>query len=150
MVLRRCATTTVVRPVPDSAAMLSCTCLSVMLSSDDVASSSKRMGAFLRIARPIATRCFSPPLSRKPRSPTTVSYFWGKRSCTCESSAAALAAARTSSSLASSLPYRRLCCRVSLKSTQSCGTTPMARRSESCVSVAMSTPSNLTQPEGMS
>lgn len=46
---------------------------SVMLSSADVASSSTRMRGFLSNARANATRCFSPPERRKPRSPTTVS-----------------------------------------------------------------------------
>ena len=35
-------------------------------------------GAFFRIARAIATRCFSPPLNFNPLSPTMVSYPSGK------------------------------------------------------------------------
>lgn len=34
---------------------------SVMESRDDVASSYRRMGGFFRMARAMATRCFSPP-----------------------------------------------------------------------------------------
>ena len=38
-----------------------------------VASSRMMMGAFLRMARAMAMRCFSPPESVPPPSPTTVS-----------------------------------------------------------------------------
>ena len=49
------------------------TCFSVIVSNDEVASS--RMQAFgcFRINRAIAIRCFSPPDSARPRSPTLVS-----------------------------------------------------------------------------
>ena len=46
---------------------------SVWLSSALVASSSIRIGGPLRIVRAMATRCFSPPESFRPRSPTMVS-----------------------------------------------------------------------------
>ena len=46
---------------------------SVMESRLEVASSNTRMGEFFRMALAIATRCFSPPLSLRPRSPTWVS-----------------------------------------------------------------------------
>lgn len=71
MVERRWATTTDVRPVRAWARaprMLR----SVSESSAEVASSSSRMRGFFRMARAMATRCFSPPLSRRPRSPTMV------------------------------------------------------------------------------
>jgi hypothetical protein len=42
-------------------------------SSADVASSKIRIFGFLRMARAIATRCYTPPESLRPRSPTTVS-----------------------------------------------------------------------------
>ena len=42
-------------------------------SSADVASSKIRMAGFFSSARAIATRCFSPPDSFSPRSPTSVS-----------------------------------------------------------------------------
>ena len=45
---------------------------SVWLSSAVVASSSIRIGGAFRIVRAIATRCFSPPESFRPRSPTIV------------------------------------------------------------------------------
>ena len=41
-------------------------------SSADVASSNISIAGRLRIARAIATRCFSPPDSLRPRSPTAV------------------------------------------------------------------------------
>ncbi len=42
-------------------------------SSAEVASSKIMILGFLRIARAIATRCFSPPESFRPRSPTRAS-----------------------------------------------------------------------------
>ena len=42
-------------------------------SSEDVASSRMRIGAFLRNARARAMRCFCPPDRRVPRLPTMVS-----------------------------------------------------------------------------
>jgi len=47
---------------------------SVRLSRALVASSSSRIAGFFRMVRANATRCFSPPLSRSPLSPTTVAY----------------------------------------------------------------------------
>ncbi len=44
--------------------------LSVCVSRALVASSKSINAGFLRIVRAIATRCFSPPLSFRPRSPT--------------------------------------------------------------------------------
>lgn len=49
-------------------------CLITCVSREDVGSSQRRMGAFLSMARAMATRCFSPPDIISPRSPTTVSY----------------------------------------------------------------------------
>jgi hypothetical protein len=43
---------------------------SVIESREDVASSNTRMGDPFKIARAIATLCFSPPDSFNPRSPT--------------------------------------------------------------------------------
>jgi hypothetical protein len=42
-------------------------------SSAEVASSNSRIGGFFSSVRAIATRCFSPPDSFSPRSPTGVS-----------------------------------------------------------------------------
>ena len=52
-----------------SAAWISC---SVRVSSALVASSRMRMRGSFRMVRAIATRCFSPPESLSPRSPTMV------------------------------------------------------------------------------
>jgi len=48
---------------------------SVTVSTALVASSQRRTGASLSRARPMATRCFSPPDSLRPRSPTRVAYL---------------------------------------------------------------------------
>ena len=68
----RCAITSVVRSraTARSAAWMSC---SVRVSSALVASSRIRMRGSFRMVRAIATRCFSPPDSFSPRSPTRVS-----------------------------------------------------------------------------
>mmetsp|Transcript_4696 Transcript_4696/g.5875 ORF Transcript_4696/g.5875 Transcript_4696/m.5875 type:complete len:92 (+) Transcript_4696:177-452(+) len=52
----------------------SCTMPSDSASKADVASSRSRIVGFAKMARAIATRCFWPPLSWIPRSPTKVSY----------------------------------------------------------------------------
>ncbi len=72
MVLSLCATMMAVRPsrAASSALMMR---RSVTVSSELVASSRISIRGSLRMARAMATRCFSPPLSRRPRSPTTVS-----------------------------------------------------------------------------
>ena len=71
MVESRWAMTTVVRlrATLSSASWIS---FSVWLSSALVASSSSRIGGPLRMVRAMATRCFSPPDSFRPRSPTMV------------------------------------------------------------------------------
>ena len=68
-VLSRCAMRTEVRPrvAEASAAMM---LVSVMESRLEVASSNTRMGESFRMDRAMATRCFSPPDSFSPRSPT--------------------------------------------------------------------------------
>ena len=100
---RRCAMMSVVRPTAacSSSAWIA---FSVFESSAEVASSNTRMGGFFKSARAIATRCFSPPESLSPRSPTWVSYLSGSRS-TKSWMWAARAAAMTSSRPASGRPY---------------------------------------------
>mmetsp|Transcript_14954 Transcript_14954/g.27773 ORF Transcript_14954/g.27773 Transcript_14954/m.27773 type:complete len:110 (+) Transcript_14954:2216-2545(+) len=74
-VVKRCAMTMVVRLASFSSMSLSrafCTICSEMLSRAEVASSRTRIGGFLRRARAMATRCFSPPLSFPPLGPTVV------------------------------------------------------------------------------
>mmetsp|Transcript_70584 Transcript_70584/g.206592 ORF Transcript_70584/g.206592 Transcript_70584/m.206592 type:complete len:98 (-) Transcript_70584:717-1010(-) len=76
MVLSRCATTSVVRAFcftsPSSAF---CTMRSLSVSRALVASSSSSTAGFRTMARAMAMRCFWPPLSITPRSPTSVLYF---------------------------------------------------------------------------
>mmetsp|Transcript_13366 Transcript_13366/g.46260 ORF Transcript_13366/g.46260 Transcript_13366/m.46260 type:complete len:117 (-) Transcript_13366:1488-1838(-) len=100
IVLRRCAIVMDVRPC-DTASSSFWISRSVCVSSAEVASSSTRMGGSLSSARAMATLCFSPPLSLRPRSPTTVSKPSGWRSMK-GLSFAAPAAATTSSRLARS------------------------------------------------
>mmetsp|Transcript_10234 Transcript_10234/g.13969 ORF Transcript_10234/g.13969 Transcript_10234/m.13969 type:complete len:124 (+) Transcript_10234:291-662(+) len=71
MVDRRCATVMEVRPLerPWREAWMPC---SVAESSAEVASSHTTSRGRRTKARAIATRCFSPPESFSPRSPTTV------------------------------------------------------------------------------
>mmetsp|Transcript_27714 Transcript_27714/g.108707 ORF Transcript_27714/g.108707 Transcript_27714/m.108707 type:complete len:98 (+) Transcript_27714:1226-1519(+) len=59
------------RPISVSESAIS---RSVFESKALVASSCKRIRGAFSIHRAIATRCFSPPDSRRPRSPTLVSY----------------------------------------------------------------------------
>ena len=72
-------------------------------SSAEVASSKMKMRGFFRIARAIATRCFSPPESFSPRSPTVASYLSGSDSMK-SWMWAARAASITSSRVASGRP----------------------------------------------
>ena len=70
-VLSRCAITSAVLP---RAALASSVWIARSLaeSSAEVASSKIRIGGFFSSVRAIATRCFSPPESFRPRSPTIV------------------------------------------------------------------------------
>ena len=102
MVESRCAITSEVRlrDTRSSASWISC---SVWLSSAEVASSSTRIGGAFSTVRAIATRCFSPPDSFRPRSPTWVSYPFGDILMK-PSICASCAASSTSASLASQRP----------------------------------------------
>ena len=88
------------------------------MSSALVASSASNNRGDRRNARAMATRCFSPPLSFTPLSPTIVCKPSGI-AARVASSLASLAALSTSSSLAAARPYRRLWRSVSLNSTVS-------------------------------
>mmetsp|Transcript_1083 Transcript_1083/g.993 ORF Transcript_1083/g.993 Transcript_1083/m.993 type:complete len:99 (+) Transcript_1083:332-628(+) len=70
---KRCATTRTVLPTT-ALFIASCTKCSDSASSADVASSRRRIRGFITRALAIATRCFCPPLSFMPRSPTKVLY----------------------------------------------------------------------------
>mmetsp|Transcript_19691 Transcript_19691/g.49987 ORF Transcript_19691/g.49987 Transcript_19691/m.49987 type:complete len:85 (-) Transcript_19691:1885-2139(-) len=69
MLANRCATTIVVRPLLTSF-IESKIAFSVVESSELVHSSQRRIGGSFRMVRAMATRCFSPPESLRPRSPT--------------------------------------------------------------------------------
>ena len=68
----RCAMTSTVLPA-SSLDNARCTCVSFSTSSEAVASSSSNTGASFRMARAMEMRCRSPPDSRPPFSPITVS-----------------------------------------------------------------------------
>mmetsp|Transcript_10714 Transcript_10714/g.25420 ORF Transcript_10714/g.25420 Transcript_10714/m.25420 type:complete len:125 (-) Transcript_10714:1707-2081(-) len=72
IVVRRCAMTMVVRPAM-SLSSAPWTSLSLCASRAEVASSRRSTLGSLRTARAIATRCFCPPDSCTPPSPTVVS-----------------------------------------------------------------------------
>mmetsp|Transcript_33684 Transcript_33684/g.83357 ORF Transcript_33684/g.83357 Transcript_33684/m.83357 type:complete len:125 (-) Transcript_33684:1838-2212(-) len=117
IVLSRCAMVMQVR-LRRSRNRASCIPASVFVSSAEVASSSRTMGGFLRRHLAMATRCFSPPDSLSPLSPTVVSHLSGRDSM--KPLSCAISATRSHSSIvASSLPYLMLCSRVSLNMTVS-------------------------------
>mmetsp|Transcript_17277 Transcript_17277/g.53117 ORF Transcript_17277/g.53117 Transcript_17277/m.53117 type:complete len:140 (-) Transcript_17277:2201-2620(-) len=97
MVPRRCAIVTDVRESESftNAAWMSA---SVRESRADVASSRMTIGGFFAKSRAMATRCFSPPLNFKPRSPTTVSQPSSRRAMKSESAACFAAESRVFSS----------------------------------------------------
>mmetsp|Transcript_15994 Transcript_15994/g.49977 ORF Transcript_15994/g.49977 Transcript_15994/m.49977 type:complete len:88 (-) Transcript_15994:1166-1429(-) len=72
MVDSRCATTMHMRSLATLSSVC-CTMSSEAESKADVASSSRRTSGFFMSARAMATRCFCPPDSDAPRSPTCVS-----------------------------------------------------------------------------
>mmetsp|Transcript_23128 Transcript_23128/g.60436 ORF Transcript_23128/g.60436 Transcript_23128/m.60436 type:complete len:223 (-) Transcript_23128:694-1362(-) len=109
---------------------------SVSVSSAEVASSSMTTSGRFRMVRAMATLCFSPPDSLRPRSPTMVSNPLGKPWMELRISAPS-AAASTSASVAPRRPYRMLYRTVSWKRTVSCGTTPITPRRESSVQSAI-------------
>mmetsp|Transcript_19723 Transcript_19723/g.29272 ORF Transcript_19723/g.29272 Transcript_19723/m.29272 type:complete len:122 (-) Transcript_19723:2375-2740(-) len=100
----RWAITRTVRSVPRRS-RASCTEFSVMVSRAEVASSRMTMGGFLSKHRAIAVRCFSPPESFKPRSPTMLSHPSGNDSTNFVNCAASATSSK-SCCVASRLPYR--------------------------------------------
>mmetsp|Transcript_26370 Transcript_26370/g.84820 ORF Transcript_26370/g.84820 Transcript_26370/m.84820 type:complete len:473 (+) Transcript_26370:3-1421(+) len=146
MVDSRCAMTSVVRRVSaTTASSAACTTRSLSLSSADVASSSTRIGGSRTSARAMAIRCFCPPDSWTPRSPTMVSNPRGKAS-TKASALAVLAAARTSSSAAAGLPYAMLSRIEQAKRTGSCATSATCFRHHEPSMLARGTPSRVMLP----
>ena len=102
----RCATTSVVRPTTNLS-MAFCTMRSEALSSAEVASSSSKICGFFRMLLAMAMRCFCPPDSWTPFSPTLVSYPAGSAE-TKACALAAIAAASISSVVAPGFPYAML------------------------------------------
>mmetsp|Transcript_17282 Transcript_17282/g.34372 ORF Transcript_17282/g.34372 Transcript_17282/m.34372 type:complete len:142 (-) Transcript_17282:169-594(-) len=122
-----------------------CIEFSVTVSRALVASSRRTSGGSLSRHLAMATRCFSPPLSFRPRSPTRLSQPSG---C-CEmklSSWASLATRSRSSCVAPLRPYRILVRKVLLKREGHCGTTPMASRRDNCVIFLTSFPKTSIDP----
>jgi len=144
---RRCAMTMVVRLCSDNKlSNAACTMRSLSVSSALVASSSSSTAGFLIIARAIAMRCFCPPDSCPPFSPTSVSNLDGN--CSIKPNALAiLAASYTSSSVDPGFPYWMFSAMVPEKSTGSCPTSPICCRSHLTFSCRRSTPSSFTTPE---
>ena len=69
-----CAIMTTVLWLPSSCCIACFTLSSFSISRADVASSSRTIGESRRIARAMDNRCLSPPESRQPFSPISVSY----------------------------------------------------------------------------
>ena len=114
-------------------------------SSEAVASSSRMTGASLSRARAIERRWRSPPESAAPFSPSMVSKPSGSLSMNSVQHAVS-AAARTSSSVASSRPMRMLPATVSSKSSTSWNTIETCDSHDSSRKPAMSRPSQVTRP----
>mmetsp|Transcript_46567 Transcript_46567/g.149534 ORF Transcript_46567/g.149534 Transcript_46567/m.149534 type:complete len:149 (+) Transcript_46567:1950-2396(+) len=148
MVERRCAMTMVLRPTA-SLSRASCTTFSLSVSSADVASSRSRILGLRTTARAMAMRCFCPPESCVPRSPTSVLYWSG--SFMMKSWAfAILAASMISSSVAPSFP-KAMFSRIDVANSEgSCCTSPRLARRELMFISLMSSPSILIDPPRMS
>mmetsp|Transcript_4181 Transcript_4181/g.10854 ORF Transcript_4181/g.10854 Transcript_4181/m.10854 type:complete len:156 (+) Transcript_4181:1181-1648(+) len=144
IVPNRCAITNTVRWDPNRS-RASCTLLSVIVSSAEVASSNTTSGGSFNRHRAIAARCFSPPLSLRPRSPTIVSQPSVMLSIKSRSWASRAACSR-SSWVAPRRPYRMFSRIVSLNMLADWGTTPMLPRSDCCVTVRTSLPFTFTAP----
>ena len=118
---------------------------SVWTSRELVGSSRMRIGAFLRNARASEMRCRSPPDNFIPRSPTWVSYPFGRLSM--KSCASASSAALTISSIvASGIANRMFSAMVVEKSRVSCRTTPNWFRRSATLYSLRSTPSKVIAP----
>mmetsp|Transcript_10256 Transcript_10256/g.33921 ORF Transcript_10256/g.33921 Transcript_10256/m.33921 type:complete len:255 (+) Transcript_10256:103-867(+) len=131
---------------PSSAA---CTSFSDSLSSALVASSSSRTSGFPIIARAMAMRCFCPPLTNPPPTPTSASYppsISEMNSCAFATLAASVTSARVAEPTPP-LPDAMFACTDPLNSVGSCSTSPIFERNQSGSNNLISTPSNSTAPE---
>ena len=118
---------------------------SVCVSTLAIASSRMRMAGSLASARASAARCFCPPESVTPRSPTIVEMPWGK-SCTSLASCAICIISRVRSALSDGTPKPIFSSRGTENKNVSCGTNPTWRRSEVKGISRTSTPSIKTCP----
>ncbi len=133
--------------VPDRARTASRIRSSVSVSTEEKASSRTRNGASARSARASAVRCFWPPESVMPRSPTIVSSPFGKVARSVPRPAST-AARSTSARVVPGRPIAMLAASVSEKRNVSCGTaTTVRRRSGSGIS-RRSRPPRRTVPNG--
>mmetsp|Transcript_20983 Transcript_20983/g.65010 ORF Transcript_20983/g.65010 Transcript_20983/m.65010 type:complete len:154 (-) Transcript_20983:1601-2062(-) len=145
---RRCATKRMVYSPEVRPSSEDCTSASDSASNADVASSSSSSLGRRKSSLAMAMRCFCPPESRTPRSPTRVSYPSGKsqiKLC----APAALQAASTCASVTSSpssAPYLMLYAMDSAKTCVSWETTPMWRCRSRRLSSRRSRPSHVTRP----
>mmetsp|Transcript_109220 Transcript_109220/g.308980 ORF Transcript_109220/g.308980 Transcript_109220/m.308980 type:complete len:136 (-) Transcript_109220:1541-1948(-) len=127
IVERRCATTTKVCPSRFSRS--ACTTRSDSASSADVASSSRMTRGLAISARAMATRCFCPPLSCTPRSPTITSYFSGNFAMkSWQFASSAMRTIRSSDASWAGTPNWMFSRIVMSKSIGSCDTTATCRR----------------------
>mmetsp|Transcript_20486 Transcript_20486/g.58244 ORF Transcript_20486/g.58244 Transcript_20486/m.58244 type:complete len:165 (-) Transcript_20486:1418-1912(-) len=146
MVDRRCAMMIVVRfCVARTLSRASWTTISDSLSSALVASSSRRMAGFETRTRAIAMRCFCPPDSWAPLSPTWVSYASGKDEMK-SWALASLAASSISSCVADGRPYRMFWAMVVANRVGSCPTYPIMLLKCLTLMSLMSVPSRVTDP----
>ena len=122
MVESRWAMTKTVLPFI-KASIPACTIRSVRVSIEEVASSKISAGGLATVARAIANNCLWPCDNPSPSPVNTVSYPCGKCLIN-EWALASLAAAITSSSVASKLPYLILSAIVPVNKWVSCNTTP--------------------------
>mmetsp|Transcript_11466 Transcript_11466/g.30382 ORF Transcript_11466/g.30382 Transcript_11466/m.30382 type:complete len:316 (+) Transcript_11466:1755-2702(+) len=145
---RRWAMTIVVRP---SIALSSacCTILSDEASRADVASSNSITQGLRRRARAMAIRCFCPPDSWAPFSPTFVPYFCVRVEMK-EWAFAFFAASITSSSVAVGRPNRMLSMMLPSKRVGSWDTMAICSRIHFKLRWRTSTPSNFTLPDSTS
>mmetsp|Transcript_11869 Transcript_11869/g.44166 ORF Transcript_11869/g.44166 Transcript_11869/m.44166 type:complete len:142 (+) Transcript_11869:5681-6106(+) len=119
---------------------------SLSASSADVASSNNSTCGFTSTARAIAIRCFCPPESLIPRSPTHVSRPLS-RVRTNSATFARDMASQISSSVAPGAPNLQLSLIDLAKRTGSCDTTPMSLCRCLCSIFETSTPATATTPE---
>mmetsp|Transcript_31754 Transcript_31754/g.82982 ORF Transcript_31754/g.82982 Transcript_31754/m.82982 type:complete len:196 (+) Transcript_31754:698-1285(+) len=161
MVDRRWAMTIVVRSLPtSSSSSAACTTRSDSVSRADVASSSTRIRGSRTSARAIAMRCFCPPDSWMPLSPTCVLYPSGMsltKACALASRAACVTAASVerpyapiSVSSPAAAPRPMFQPMLPENSTGSWLTNPTCERSHCTLSERMSTPSSIMLPPSTS